>query len=156
MATEKGLSGPHIAAAFLCEKILQENDGVQSFIRVVERFNVPILPKLPPGVQLPPGVIINQLLQCFLVVSIKAGTTSGGKYHMFLQLNKPDGSQLPKNSFDVFLNGDNENGVTAVTPIAMPQPEEGLYWFDIYFEETLLTRVPLRVLHQQMQLGIPR
>ncbi len=33
MAEELG--GPHLVAAFLCEKVLREQDGVFSFIRVV-------------------------------------------------------------------------------------------------------------------------
>jgi hypothetical protein len=159
MSTEMGLSGPHLSGAFLCEKILQEKDGVNTFIRVVDRFTVPLLPKLPEGIQLPPGIGApgNQFIQFNLVVMFKAGSIPGGKYHLALQLNKPDGSPLPKSVVDVFLQGDNDNGVTAVFPIMLPQPEEGLYWFDVYFEESLLTRVPLRVLHQQMQMmGLPR
>jgi len=158
MPIDRGISGPHLGAAFLCEKILQEKDGVQSFIRIVDRFTVPVFPKLPEGVQLPPGAGPgNQFIQFNLVVMVKAGSVPGGKYHLGLQLNKPDGSPLPKNVVDVFLQGDNDNGVAAVFPIVLPQPEEGLYWFDVYFEESLLTRVPLRVLHQQMQMmGIPR
>lgn len=31
--------------------------------------------------------------------------------------------------------------------------EEGLYWFDIYMAEELVTRMPLRVLYQQ--IGTP-
>jgi hypothetical protein len=30
--------GPYIGAAFLCEKILQEKDGVLSAIRIVDRI----------------------------------------------------------------------------------------------------------------------
>lgn len=157
MANEKGLSGPHLAAAFLCERILQEKDGVQSFIRIVDRFTVPVLPPLPEGIQLPPGLMVNPSIQCNLIVIFKAGTLSGGKYHLSVQLNKPDGTALPKNGVDVFLQGDNDNGVSAAFPIMLPQPEEGLYWFDVYFEEALITRVPLRVLRQQMQvMGVPR
>ena len=30
-------SGPHLAMAFLCEKVLEEKDSALSFIRVVDR-----------------------------------------------------------------------------------------------------------------------
>ncbi len=157
MAIEEGLSGPHLSMAFLCEKILVEKDNVQTFVRVVERFTIPVLPKLPPEVQLPPNILVNQLLQCNMVIGFKAGTIHGGKYHMSIRLTKPDGGQMPENKFDVFLNGSDENGVIAVLPIAISQPEEGLHWFDVYFEGNLITRIPLRVLHQEMQrLGLPR
>jgi hypothetical protein len=158
MAIERGIDGPHLAAAFLCEKVLQESDGVPSFIRVVERFTVAIPPKLPPGVQLPPALQFPPpVLQFHLVVTVKAGGIGGGKYAMKVVLNKPDGTALPPSVFPVFFNGGDDNGVTMIAPIMMPNPEEGLFWFDVYFEETLMTRIPLRVLHQQMpQMAFPQ
>jgi hypothetical protein len=151
MPTREGLSGPHISAAFLCEKVLKEQDGVPSFIRVVERFTVPKF-SLPPGVQLPPGMP-PPIVQFHLVVMLKAGDLGGGKFAMRLALMKPDGSQASSQSVDVFFNGGDENGVAAILPIAIPSPEEGLHWFDVYFEERLLTRIPMRVLFQQIQMS---
>lgn len=151
MPTEPGLSGPHLQAAFICEKILTERDGVPSYIRVIERFTVPIPPKLPSGVHLPPGIEFNSTIQFQLVVMLKAGTLSSGSYNMKISLNSPNGTALPPNIFQVFFNGSEDNGVAVVSPVAMPSPEAGLYWFDVYFEEELITRIPMRVLHQQMQ-----
>jgi hypothetical protein len=142
-----GLSGPHLAAAFLCEKVLYERDGVPSFIRIVERFFMPVLPKLPPGMQIQPPV-----LQLTLVLSLKAGSMPGGKYNVTVKLQKPDGSQMQDNALSVFFNGSDDNGVLIGMPMAIVAPDEGLYWFDIYFEESLMTRIPMRVLHQQVAL----
>ena len=64
-------SGPHLAAALLCEKVLQEKDGVLSFIRVVDRF----------GVQEPQPGKAPEPIQATLVVTFKAGDTFG-KHHM--------------------------------------------------------------------------
>src|SRR5580698_8489168 len=102
MTIDKGLSGPHLAMAFLCEKILVEKDNVQTFVRVVERFTIPVIPKLPTGQQLPPNLFLNQVLQCNMVIGFKAGTIHGGKYHMSIRLTKPDGAQMPESKFDVF------------------------------------------------------
>lgn len=140
--------GPHLAAAFLCERILQEKDNVPSFIRVVDRFTVPVPPKLPAGMQL----MAPPVLQFMLVVSLKAGSLPAGKYALRVKLVKPDGTQMQDNTAHVFINGGDDNGALVGMPSALVNPEEGLYWFDIYFEDGLLTRIPMRVLHQQISL----
>jgi hypothetical protein len=143
-----GLSGPHLSAAFLCERILQERDGVPSFIRVVDRFLVPVIGKLPPGIQqMQPPV-----LQVILVISLKAGSLGAGKYNIRIKLNKPDGSEMQDNTHSVFFNGSDDNGVLLGSPTLIVAPDEGLYWFDVYFEDALMTRIPMRVIHQQVAL----
>jgi hypothetical protein len=131
---------------------------VLSFIRVIDRFTVNLPPKLPPGVQLPAGVVTQPLMiQFFLVVALKAGTIGSGKYHLRIKLYKPDGSLQQDNASDVFFQGSEDNGATSINQMIVAAPIEGLYWFDIYFEEALLTRIPLRVLHQQMmQVQLPQ
>lgn len=145
----ESIHGPHLAAAFFCERILQERDGVPSFIRVVERFTIPMPDpaKLPAGMQFPAPV-----LQVTLVVSIKAGTIGAGKYNLRVRLNKPDGAEMQDTAHPIFMNGSDDNGFLFFTPMVLVAPEEGLYWFDVYFETALLTRIPLRVIHQQIAL----
>jgi len=143
-----GGGGPHLSAAFLCERILQEKDGVPSFIRVVERFMVPVLPNLPPGMQ----VMQPPALQFTLVVSLKAGSLPAGKYNLRIKLQKPDGSNVQDNLAQIFMNGSDDNGALVGMPMVLVKPDEGLYWFDVLFEEALLTRIPMRVLHQQVAL----
>jgi len=138
-----GLSGPHLAAAFLCEKVLVERDGVMTFVRVVDRFVIPVFENLPAGVQVPTPII-----QVTLFVSLKAGLLGTGKYKVSVKGNKPDGSEMPVNTQQVFFQGSEDMGANMGFQMALQSPEEGLFWFDIYFEDALLTRVPMRVLHQ--------
>lgn len=145
----EGLSGPHLAAAFLCERVLMEKDNVPSFIRAVERFTVPVLPKgiqLPPGVMPPPNVI-----QFTIVIMLKSGDFGSGRANLKISVLKPNGEELQAQAFPVFFNGGDDNGVAVLSPIAIPDPDEGLHWFDVYFEESRITRIPLRVLHQPLQ-----
>jgi hypothetical protein len=150
MPLEEGISGPHLSAAFLCERVLTERDNVQSFIRIVERFTVPKL-SLPEGVPVP-AALQAPPVQFSLVVVLKAGDLGIGKYKVSIALTKPDGTESPANDFEVFFNGSDENGVAMISPIAIPTPEEGLHWFNIYFEGKLITRIPMRVLYQQVQM----
>lgn len=154
MPTHDGLSGPHLAAAFLCEKVLTERDGVSSFVRVVERFTIPTAPQLPPGVELPPGMkFAPSSIQFNLVVMLKSGSLGMGKFTMKITLVKPNGSEMESQGFQVFFNGGEENGVAVISPIVIPAPEEGLHWFDVYFEQSLITRIPLRVFYQPIQMA---
>src|SRR5579872_2312021 len=100
MANESGISGPHISVAFMCEKILVERDGVMSFIRVVDRFTVPIFEHLPPGVQLPKPVI-----QATLAVGMKAGSIGTGKFKITVKQQKPDGTPGTTQVQQVFFQG---------------------------------------------------
>ncbi len=110
-----GISGPHLNAAFLCERVLIERDGVPSFIRVAERFFVPVpTGNLPPGMQMQPPV-----LQTTLVVSLKAGTLGTGKYKVRVKLNKPDGTEGQDSAQSVFLNGSDDNGILQGFPIVL-------------------------------------
>lgn len=157
MAHKEGVSGPHLSAAFLCEKILYERDGVPTFVRVVERFTIPVMPKLPAGLQLPPGMQIQTaLIQITMVVMLKAGDLGSGKYNMKVTHDKPSGgAAVLAQTFGVFFNGGDENGVAVISPMQIPNPEEGLHWFNVYFEESLLTRIPMRVLYQSLPMVQP-
>ena len=140
-------SGPHLNAAFLCEKVLIERDGVHSIVRIVDRFTLPVFGNVPPGVHIPPPVI-----QATLVIGLKAGGLPTGKYTISVRGQKPNGGQLPVLNVEGFFPGGEDNGILALVPVALAMPDEGLYWFDVYFEDAQLTRVPMRVLHQQAVL----
>jgi hypothetical protein len=59
--------GPYLAAAFLCEKALRETDGVNSFVRVVDRWTI-------SG---PDETMPQSSIQATLVVMFKSGIHRG-------------------------------------------------------------------------------
>jgi hypothetical protein len=131
------LSGPYISAALLCEKVLQEQDGVISVIRVVDRF---IRPK-------PTAQIAPQPIQVMLVLSFKAGGIGTGNFRIKIRLFKPE-THVPIAEMEnsAFFEGGPDLGANIVTPILMLADEEGLHWIEVLFEDRLVTRVPLRVI----------
>lgn len=142
--SDTNFSGPHVSTAFLCEKILIERDGVPSFIRVANRFTVPVFSgQAPPGVQIP-----QQIIQTTLVISLISGDLGGGKQNIKVRMQKPDHSYMSEQSLPVFFNGGDDQGALVALPIVLASPEEGLYWFDVSLEGVPLTRIPMRVLHQ--------
>lgn len=131
--------GPYVATAVFCEKVLQDKDGVASLIRIIDRVAF----SLPEGQAAPP-------LSIWAAITIKAGFMHG-KYTLALRGNSPSGRQMPDMSVPVLFEGE-DRGVGIYAQMNLAQLEEGLYWFDVIVEETLLTRMPLRILFQQVSL----
>ncbi len=55
--------------------------------------------------------------------------------------------QIPVN-----FEGDDDRGVAVALPMAFPVQEPGVYWFDIQINLQSLTKLPLRVLYQQIAM----
>jgi hypothetical protein len=129
--------GPHIAAAMLCDRVLQEKDGVLSLIRMVDRF---VRPRPTP--QIPP-----QPIQVNLVISLKAGGVTTGSYKIKLRVFKPN-TTAPAAEMEpeAFFEGGEDRGVNIVVPFLMLAEEDGVYWIDVLFENQLLTKIPFRVI----------
>src|SRR5437016_4523830 len=120
------LSGPHLMAAFLCEKVLREPDGVFSFIRVVDRFIRPKPSALPTGAQVLP-------IQVMLVASFKVGGIGTGSYRVKIRGHRPNPTAplLMEAENELFTDGGPDQGLALIAPIVMNLDEEGLYWIDV-------------------------
>ena len=128
--------GPHIQAALICERVLQEQDGVSTAVRIIDRvfFGVP-----EGGTPTPQPVT--------MMVGLKSGDARGS-FKVEIRLEKPSGEQSPfLPPAAVLLEGE-ERGVNLVANILFEPEMEGLYWFDVLFENERITRVPLRAVFQ--------
>jgi len=145
MSTEAG--GPYVQVAAVCERVLNEKDGVLSLIRLVDRFTVPVPAPASGGEA--PAVTIN----AFLVIALKAGFYEG-KGTLRVVPTSPSGKKQPELSSGILLEGQ-DRGVNVVLQLQFVTREEGLHWFDVLFENQLLTRIPLRVLFSWIP-GVPK
>lgn len=151
MPRPAGLAGPFVSAALLCEKVLTEIDQVPTFVRVAERYTIPVMPtRLPPGMPIPP--LPPSLVQCTLVVLLKAGDLPGGRYAIRIDHIPPEGPEARGPEGAVVFNGSDENGAMIRSPLNLMSPAEGLHWFDVYFEDERLSRIPMRIIHQPVQI----
>lgn len=138
--TEYG--GPFLQLAVLCEKVLHEQDGVLSLIRMVDRYSIPEPQKGKPPMPIQPTAVIL----------FKAGFATG-KYYIKLKIHTPSGKILPAQEFPVLFEG-NDRGAGIVAIMNLTLDEEGLYWIDVNLQDSAapVTRIPLRILH----LKVPR
>src|SRR5207248_1361178 len=95
--------GPFVATAVLCEKVLQEKDGVVSLIRLVDRTSVTATGTDAPD-EMPPIP-----LSYIAAISFKAGIARG-KYVLTVRPESPSGDPLPEVTMPVLFEGD-ERGV---------------------------------------------
>jgi hypothetical protein len=131
---------PFVQIATICGAPLQEANGSLSLIRILDR-----IPVMGTTEDMRPQPLNNFAL----VVILKSGAMKG-KYHLKIVPETPSGKRLDGPVMTVLFEGD-ERGVAAVMPVPLVADEEGLYWFDVFIEQELLTRIPLRVMYQKIQ-----
>ena len=131
--------GPYIAAAFLCERALREVDGVNSFIRVVDRWTVS-----GPTENMPQTAI-----QTALIVMFKSGIHRGPG-RLTITPTTPSDVAMPALEVPVLFEGDEGRGVNLVIPMAFPVQEPGVYWFNITLDGQVFSHIPLRVIYHRV------
>ena len=142
--------GPYLLQAVLCEKVLTEQDGVASVIRAIDRINHnatgPEAPVDMPEVRFP----------LILFINIKPGSALG-RHQLVVRMVAPDGQATALGQFPVNFDGGEDRGAIVGLNLDSTYRLEGLYWFEIYWDEQndehLLTRVPLRVLYNRLVAG---
>jgi len=129
-----------VQIAAICHTALIENTGQMSVIRVTDRIAVAgTTPEMQP-----------QPLQLTVAILLKSGEMRG-QYNVRIRCTSPQGQEtLGQEIMFLFEGGD--RGVQVVLPMAMVATEPGTYWFDVLVEGELLTRMPLTVLYQRIQL----
>jgi len=119
-----------------------------SFIRQIDRVTMTIagpdiLGQEPPK---PPYT-------CYLAIAFKSGEARGS-HRIKVVRQQPSGlrDDNPLLNVDALFEGE-DRGVGFQGPITIGFENEGLYWFDVYVDDTLMTRMPFRVIFQRAILG---
>jgi hypothetical protein len=140
-------TGPYLIAATLCERAIQEGDGVLSLIRVVDKVTQAVAGPTVPD-KMPP-IQVNLTL----VVVLKPGEARG-RYRLGVRPEAPSGQRLPDAELPVSFAGAPDAGANLLLGINMIAEEEGLYWFDVLLDDQLLTRTPLRIEYSPQRTGV--
>jgi hypothetical protein len=138
--SQESVSGPFVSIACVCQTPLQEGNGILSIIRVLDR--IPVVGTTP---QMQPQPLQNLIL----VVVLRSGILRATHKVKIVPIG-PGEKTLPASEMSVLFEGD-DRGPAIILPVSLVATEEGLYWFDVYLEEQLLTRIPLRVIYQRLQ-----
>ncbi len=139
--------GPYLQMAIFCENVLREADSVISLIRQVDRVTTTAS---GPGA---PADMPRLTYKAHLAIAIKSGGARGSR-EIKLFRERPSGIRdtEPLLSLSVLFEGE-DRGLGIYGPVEMVFDEAGLYWFDLYVDDTLMTRMPLRVIYQRATAG---
>jgi hypothetical protein len=134
----------YLHVATFCEKVLRETDGVMSVIRIFDRFNV-----MGDSEQMPPTSFSFMVL-----IGFKSGFMRG-KQTIRLKPISPTGKELPAMEIPMLFEGDDDRGNAIAFQMNWVAEEEGVFWWDVYLNDELVTRMPLRVFYQRQRTPIP-
>ena len=144
MAEQENIFRAYLHVATFCEKVLREADGVNSIIRLIDRFNIQgYAQEMQPIV-----------LSFMVYISFKSGFMRG-KQKISLRPKSPKGEDLPSMDYPVLFEGDDDRGLAMGFPVNWAVAEEGLFWWDLYLNYELVTRMPLRIDYQQVRMPTP-
>jgi hypothetical protein len=133
------IDGPFLQTAVICERVLQEADGVISAIRIIDRVTFVLGPDGEP---------VQPQHPIFILVSFKSGVAQGS-HQVTIQRCDPDGTNAQVLTASPFFEG-LDRGINMVIGAAFAPSAAGLYWYDVYFEDERITRIPLRAVYQPL------
>ena len=147
MVSEAIPQGPYLQMAVICERVLREQDGVLSVIRVIDRLTHTIV-----GTELPDPLPPVPYAVWF-ALAFKSGSARGRQTLKIVQ-EQPSG--LRKDLFEqsIMLEGE-DRGTNFVAQVQMRFDEEGVHWFDVFLNDQFMTRMPFRLTYNLVRRATP-
>lgn len=130
---------PYVTAALLCEKVLLEKDESVSVIRIADKlqYRVEIPKNLPRELMKD----VRPMVNVQGLVSVKSGDVTGD-HKITVVCQRPDGDR--KTVFEqIFSLQGQDHGQNIILNMGIGVKDDGIYWFDVLFDNELLTRTPL-------------
>ena len=139
--------GPYLKTAVFCESVIEGKDGVLSLIRIIDRMTATAAGSEAPA-DMP--VIRRQMTAVLMLVSGRAT----GREDVKLEVEEPSGARRQLWSGTAHMEGA-DRGQNLILQFETELKAEGLYWFDVFIGEQLLTRMPFRVIYARLSHGVP-
>jgi hypothetical protein len=130
-------TGPHLAAALICERVIQEQDGAVTAVRIIDRVTFITLPDHERRPQ-----------PIWFLISFKAGSARGSGT-VRVEVERPSTERVTVLEAGVFFEGE-DRGVNVIVNANFEPAESGLYWYDVYYNTERVTRIPLRAIFQTL------
>ena len=136
---------PHLTMATFCERVLTEQDGVLTAVRLIDTLNVQVLDSdLAKGAK----------ERVTLLVGLRSGQFKGTGTLKLVVVN-PDGKPSKNASTTPVELLGGQHGANIIVSLAINVSKSGVYWYEIYFNDKLLTRTPLSVSVIEKQSELP-
>jgi hypothetical protein len=131
-------TGPHVIAALICERLLMEQDGVASAIRIIDRIFFTVDES---------GTPIDPNYQFTIYLNLKSDAARGS-YKVKVEVEKPSTEREHIIEAPVLFEGE-DRGANVVIQTNLVAEDPGLYWYDVSLDDgDPITRIPMRVVFQ--------
>jgi hypothetical protein len=142
--------GPYLQVAVICEKALEEKNGVISIIRIIDRVTITYVGHDVPD-KMPETPV-----SFVLVASFKSGEFNGEKELRIVLKEAGSKDKEGKKLFSLPLTfeGD-EKGTNVILNSVMQTKTEGVYWFEIFLDDNFYSKVPLTVHYKPEKSAAP-
>src|SRR5579864_1184110 len=142
MPASESHSKPRVyVSAFLCQSTIREQGDLLTAVRIVDGFTTSAIGELTTG------EVMYFPVNVSAVVIFRAEMPS--KSTLTIKVRDPRGEELQgTRSFSVHSKSLIE-GHTLNINFRVPGQKEGDFWFEVYVDDELATKVPLRITHQK-------
>jgi len=141
LSKRKKAGGPFLAAAFFCENILQDNDGILSAVRIFDSFLIQLHADTPANI---PSKEFPIRLDRHLLIMFKSGDAPG-KHEISIKIIPPDGSHRDAQTNQLEFTKSPHGGGNLRCAVMLEVSAPGLYWADVRLDGKLVTRMPLNI-----------
>jgi hypothetical protein len=141
-------TGPFLTAAFFCQGVATDDDGVISIHRMVDSLQFTIPADAPPGL---PKLATPFIVQPYFYLCFKTDSQED-RYHVKIVCEHPDRTE------SVIFNATLEtrpmdNGCSLALEVVMEFDRPGKRWYRVELDGMVATRVPLLVFFEREETG---
>jgi len=140
--------GPYIQMAGLCEQVIEDKTGALSLIRIIDTITHTVASPDAPA-EMPPVTYPMKM-----VIMLKSGRARG-RHELKVIPELPSGEAKSPLVRSIHMEGE-ERGFNNITNMVFTFTVEGLYWFNVYLDDSLLTRIPLRIKYNRIVTQQPQ
>jgi hypothetical protein len=135
----KRMRGPQLAAAFFCETLLEDKDGVLSAIRIIDTVTVQIPNSAPPNI---PSDEHRIPVVASGLITFKTGD-SPGEHKVRIVAESPSGKKQTVKEDTVVFTKAEQGGINIRLNSVVQVKKGGLFWFHVFLDEKRFTSMPL-------------
>jgi hypothetical protein len=134
--------GPFVQVACFCQDVIEDKAGTYTLVKIIDTLTHTESGPNPP-MDLTPFVFNLKL-----VLMLKSGAAKG-RHEIRIVPELPNGSTTPALTVTAHFEGEHK-GQNVIADMTYQFTMEGLYWFNAFLGETLLTSMPIYVKYNRV------
>jgi len=133
--------GPYLTVALFCERVIEDKENVLTVMRIMDS----IVMHLPAGTPDDFPSDENRIPVLFDgLVTLKTGKAPG-EHIVRIDMISPSGKRSDGEKRTVTLPPDEHGGANLIHHHVVKVKQGGLFYFEVFVDERLLTRLPFRI-----------